>query len=601
MRIRDLGILIVMTAVLVTSCGKKETEQKLEKAKGQLKDSKGRVTDIYYGGVFKVNEIEEFTNLFPHAVTDVYSHRIANQVYQGLVKLDQEDLEVIPSIAYRWDVEEGATVFVYHLREGVKFHDDVCFEGGEGRTVTANDFKYCLDRLCSYSGPQDPTNLLGGMVLDKIIGAREYYESVKNGSPLDGGVPGIQALDDSTLRIELSQPYATFNMIMTTPAGWVFPKEAFEKYGKEMREVMVGTGPFVPKKVQSDLVVLERNENYWEVDEFGNQLPYLKGIKVTFLKDKKQELTAFQEGKYDMVFQLPVDQIENVMASFDELKQNEKVNEENEKYQFDIQISNALNLEYYAFKLDHPIFKDVRVRKAFNLAINRISLVDHTLSGEGDPAEFGIVPPLNSYPNESVQGFPAKGDPDEARRLLKEAGYPNGRGFPEITLQLNSGGSTNKLVAERIQGQLNEVLGITIKFDMDEMSQHRMKIETGQAEFWRLGWISDYPDAENFLNLFHSKHIAEEEGKRSFLNASGYVNPVYDSLYNTALRTTDATERNRIFAEADQLLIDDAVIIPIYYDNYIRLLKPRVVNFPNNAMEYRDFTRVFFKKDAEEQ
>jgi peptide/nickel transport system substrate-binding protein len=399
---------------------------------------------------------------------------------------------------------------------------------------------------------------------------------------LAGGVAGVKVLNDTTLEITLAQPYAAFNMIAATPALWVFPKEAHEKYGAEMRVKMVGTGAFRQKKIESDVVFLERNPDYWEFDEFGNQLPYLEGLKITFRKEKNQELMDFKKGNYDMVFQLPIKEIKNVMVDLKDL-------EEGATKDFDVQVTNALTIQYYAFLQEHPVFKDKRVRKAFNLAIDRKKLVDFTLQGEGEPAIYGFVPPIESYPYENITGFPLKEQVDEARKLLGEAGYPSGRGFPEITLQLNSGGSNNELLADAIQNQLKENLGVTVKFDVLPMNQHMLKIETGQEMFWRAAWVADFPDPQNFLNLFYGGHVPEKLSDRAYMNPFRYKNPDFDVLFEEALKTVDVSKRMELLAKADQILIDDAVIMPIYYDNYIRLVKSDVVNFPINQMEHREF------------
>lgn len=581
------GVLIV---TLLTSCGgKKEDAQKQEKAEGQLRDSKGRLVDIYYGRVFKLNEVEDFSTLFPHAITDVVSYRISSQSYQGLMRFNPADLSVEPCIARRFEVNEDATVFTYYLRKGVKFHDDASFSGGKGREVTAHDFKYCIDMLCSAT--KDANNPLFGMIKDKLKGAEEYFNSTKAGNPLDGGVPGVKVLNDSTLEITLAQPYAAFNMIAATPSFWVFPKEAHQKYGADMRVTMVGTGAFRQKKVESDVVFLERNPDYWEFDEFGNQLPYLEGLKITFKKEKNQELMEFQKGNYDMVFQLPIKEIKNVMVDLKDL-------EEGASKDFDVQVTNALTVQYYAFIQEHPVFKDVRVRKAFNLAIDRKKLVDFTLQGEGEPAIYGFVPPIEAYPYENIVGFPLKEQVDEARKLLADAGYPNGRGFPEITLQLNSGGTNNELLADAIQNQLKENIGVTVKFDVLPMNQHMLKFETGQAAFWRAAWVADFPDPQNFLNLFYGGHVPEKLSDRAYMNPFRFKNAEFDALFEEALKTVDVEKRMELLAKADQILIDEAVIMPIYYDNYIRLVKLDVVNFPINPMEHRDFSKVFFKKPA---
>jgi len=219
---------------------------------------------------------------------------------------------------------------------------------------------------------------------------------------------------------------------------------------------------------------------------------YLQGVKFTFHKEKKTELMEFRKKNLDMVWKLPVEEISSVLGSMDEARQGGNV-------EFELQQVEALSIQFYAFLSTSKVFEDKRVRQAFNHAIDREKLVTYTLqgegtpaSGEGTPASFGIVPPsLPNYPSGNIKGF--NFDPDKARRLMSEAGFPNGRGFPVITLQLNSGGTTNELLAEAIQSMLKENLGVTVKLDVMPLNQLIEEFESGKADFWRSAWVADYP------------------------------------------------------------------------------------------------------------
>ena len=586
---RIIHILGLALAVSLTACGgggKKDAE--VTKAKGTIKGTDGETISIYKGGVFKMNQVDKPTTLFPHGVGELTGHNIANQLYEGLVKLDQATLEVKPCLAEDIQINEDGTVFTYTLRKGVKFHDDPCFKNAEDRILVAQDVKYCFDQLCTpNSKTKTKQNELGGLVLSKIKGAQEYFDSFGAGSPLEGGVEGVKVIDDHTIEVTLVESFAGFNNILSTPAGWIFPEEAVDKYEEAMRDHPVGTGPFMGKTVKLDKnVYLKRNPEYWDTDEHGNALPYLEMLKFTFTPEKKAEFLNFNKGDLDMVWRIPVDEIDNVLQDLNDAKNNAKQV---------LQSVDGITIQYYAFLQGSPVFDDIRVRKAFNLAIDREELVNSALYGEGTPAEYGIVPPMNGYPHENVKGYTH--DVDEARKLLAEAGYPNGQDFPEVTLVLNKGGNINMILAEAIQAQLKENLGVVIQFDPVPLNQLRLKFETGNADFWRAAWVADYPDPENFLNLFHGKHVPEDPKQRTFYNAMRYKNAKFDELYDKAVKTLDQEERMRLFAEADQILIDDAVVMPIYYDSYERLLNKKVKNFPINGMEYRDFTRVFFDEN----
>ncbi len=580
----SMGLLLV----LATACGGgKKKEAKVEKGKGTITDDKGNEVGITRGGVFKMNQVSKPTTLFPHGVAELTGHNIANQMYEGLVKLNQATLQLEPCLAEEYNSNENGTVFTYKLRKGVKFHNDKCFKNDADRELTAHDVKYCLDQLCTpQSSTKTAQNELSGLVLSKILGAKDYYNSFDGGSGSEGGVSGVKVVDDYTIEITLVEPFVTFNQIMSTPAGWIFPEEAVEAYGKEMSVHPVGTGPFMMKTIDLDKnVFLQRNEEYWDKDEHGNKLPYLKGLKFTFMKEKKTEFQSFNKEDLDMVWKIPVDEIDNVMNDLNDAKDNAKQI---------LQTTDGITIQYYAFLNTHPVFKDKRVRQAFNMAIDRDKLVTSALYGEGTPAEHGVVPPITGYPHESVKGF--EFNPEEAKRLLAEAGFPNGQGFPEVTLHINNDGNVNMILAQAVQNQLFENLGVTIKPVQVSLIQLRRKFETGNSTMWRTAWVADYPDPENFLNLFHSKHIPDDPNERSLYNAYKYQNPEFDALYDQAVQTVDDTERNALFAKADQLLIDDAVVMPIYYDSYERLLAKKVKNFPINGMEYRDFTRVFFEE-----
>ena len=579
---KKLIYLMIGAALVLSSCGggEKTDENNTAKAKGGVK----------YGGVFKMNETEDFKSLYPLNVTMALEQRIVNQVYEGLVKLNQEDLSIIPGIADKWEVNEDATVYTFHLRKGITFHDNACFEEGKGREVTANDFKYCLDRICVSS----PENQMYWLFKDKVKGANEYYESNKNGKPLEGGVSGVKVIDDYTLEIDLNYSFAGFLNIVSHPACFVYPKEAVETYGADLRINPVGTGPFKVNKIkEGETVILGRNEVYWKQDQYGNQLPYLDGVKFLFNKEKKAELLEFKKGNLDMVFRLPLEMINDVVGELEDAKKGG-----NRPYV--MQVVPALSVYYLGMQHKLPPFDNVDVRKAFNYAIDRESIVTYTLQGEGRAALNGIVPPFKGYDYENVKGY--EFDVDKAKEHMAKAGYPNGNGFPEVTLQINpGGGDRNVQIAEVVQKMLNENLGINIKIEQMQFAQHLENLETGKATFWRAGWIADYPDPENFLNLLYGGHVPEDLNTKAYINAMRYQSAEFDSIFNSALRTVDDAQRFELFRQADQKQVDDAAIMPIFYDENTRLIQVYVKNFPSNSMEYRDMTEVYFDYEEAEE
>jgi oligopeptide transport system substrate-binding protein len=567
-------LLFALTLVtFLSACGGSSTDAgntidptKIEKVEG------GK----FKGGVLRLNSIEDYTSLFPVAINDIYSTHIAGQCYEGLFKFNQKTLEAEPCLAESFDIDNTKKVYTFHLRKGVMFHDDACFPEGKGREMNANDFKYCFEFLCS----NHEENKWPTLFRDRVVGAHEYAAGTSK------TVEGIKVIDNYTFELTLVDPFAGLPDLLAVLAAAVYPKEAIDKYGYDgMHNYMVGTGPFIATTLKNgENVEFLRNEKYWKKDEFGNQLPYLAKVTFSFIKTKPEELKAFQDGNLDMVWGLPVEEIPNIMASFEEAL-------EGKNREFDLQSVNSLNIQYYGFLFTSETFSDVRVRKAFNYAVDRDSLVEFVLQGEGIPAHHGFVPPMSGYPTDAVKGFDY--NPKLAAQLMKEAGFNGGKGFPEVTLHLNSSGGTNEKIAAYMQGMLKKNLGVTVNLDVIPMAELHPKAERGELDFWRFGWIADYPDPSNFLYLFHGKNI--DSTKETSINYFRYYNPKFDELYEAALKEIDDKKRMELYAQCDQLLIDDAVVMPLLFNVDIRLINPEVTDFDINELEYRDLSVVYFK------
>lgn len=559
---------LILTIILLVSCS--ETE------KPALRIGKG---NINVGGVFKVNEVMDIRSLHPLAITEVAGYRVASQVYEGLVKFDQSTLDPIPGLAESWESNESATEWTFRLRQGVMFHDDPCFETGKGREVKAEDVKFCFEQLCTPGS----NNQMFWLVRDRLKGAQAFYDAaVAGNASLD--LECVEVVDDYTVKIKLNFPFASFLRLMGHNAFFVYPKEAVEKYGDDLTTHAVGTGPFKLKAFKNnELVVLERNPTYWATDEYGNVLPYLDAVQVTFAKDKKTELLNFKNGALDMVFTLPIDMYGAVMGELSEVGTS--------GLDYKPQVMPSLSVHYYSFQHANTVFSDKRVRQAFNLAIDREALVGQTLQGEGTPGKYGIVPPVfKNYPHNAVRGHHF--DPSKARALLAEAGFPNGEGFPELTLETTSGGQNYEIVAQVVQQMLKENLNISVRIEVMSMAQQSTNEESGQSTFWRSAWLADYPDPENFICLFLGDDLQEHSA--SYLNTVNYHSTLYDSLYQRGIRELNEAERFKIFSRLDQILVDDAVIMPLYYEEFTRLIPTYVKGFPQNSIEYRDYSTVWF-------
>ena len=539
---------------------------------------------IFSGGIFRLNEVEDFKNLFPHSTIDGVSNRIGAQIYQGLLKLNQRNLKVEPCLAKSFDENADGTVLTFTLNENVYFHDDPCFKNGKGKKLSAYDVKKCYDMLCE---PRSD-NLLFDLFDGRVKGARKYYNACLNKNQSPDGVSGIKVIDSLTVSIELEKPCSFFKKILTHNACWIFPIEAYDTYGSDMRTNCIGTGPFLLDKVMEGTQVrLIKNPNYWEKDENNNSLPYLDVIKITFTKDKKTELANFRKGNLDMIWQLPVDEMKAVLVSLEEAK-----NGGNPEFQY--QQKPGLSVQFYSFLNSSEIFDDINIRKAFNYAIDRETLVKYTLQGDGIPAVHGLIPKFKQYNNYEIAGF--NFDVNKAKNLLSNAGYPAGKGFPTVSLQINEGGSTNVILAEAIQNMLNENLGVNVNIETVPLPTLIERFTSGKADFWRTSWIADYPDPENFFKLFYGKLVPENSSDKSITNASRFVNNDFDLYFENASSAVDPLEQFEYYKKCDEILISQAALMPICYAEYIRLLSLNVRAFPQNGMEYRDLSRVFLSR-----
>ena len=538
----------------------------------------------FYGGVFQLNETEYIKTLFPHAITDAFSYRTAAQVYEGLYSFDPKTLQVVPRLATSYDLDESGTVYTFQLKEGVVFHDDACFPDGRGREFTAEDVAYCFTQLCTQRRQNQNFALFKGLV----VGAKDYYEATAQGKTPAGGVKGIEVLSDHEIRITLTEPNSLFLMHLAGPACFIYPKEAEEMYGEELRVRAVGTGPFAVSSVDEDIaIILRKHSQYHRQDEHGNQLPFLEALSIQFVKDKKTELLEFRQGNFDQIYRLPTDYIIEILADAEQ-----GGNGDFSTYQ--LQRVPEMVTQFLTFNTRHEVFENLYVRRAFNYAVDREKILNFVLNGEGfAPGEHGITPPV--FPDYNIDGIVGYSfNLDSARYYMDMAGYTEGDGFPEVSLLLNAEGERNTQVAVELQKQFKDHLNIEVDIRVFPFAQLMEKGFYGDFSFMRAGWYADYPSPENFLWLFSGKNVPATLDQPSYPNLARWVNPKYDDYYQQALHARNLTEANQAFMQAEQVLMDDAPLLVLWYDEGYRLLQAHVKNYPNNPMQFRDFSDVYF-------
>lgn len=564
-------VFLCFISLLLSSC----STSNIEKGDVAQTGKDGQV----YGGALRVNENEMVQTLYPLSIVDRVSGHIGTQIYEGLVQFNPRDLSIVPALAEKWAIDSSGMIYTFHLKKGVRFHDDECFTGGKGRELKASDVKYSFELICTPA----PENLAYNTTLkDNLKGATAFYNS--NGKmPLDG----IVILDDYTVQFNLERPNLNFLSILTDLKTSIVPQEGIKKYGTKLT---IGTGPFIyAKKPQAkDKVILLKNPTYHKLDEDGNQLPYMDSIIFTFIETKKAELEAFREGKLDIISGLPAESIKDVVE-----KQIADFQNKPPKYILDR--SPELVTQFYEFNTTLDIFKNKKVRQAIAYAIDRQRIIDNILKGEAyGPAIYGITPPtIKNYDVTTIKGYTF--DPEKAKKLLAEAGYPNGKNFPPVKLQLNSGGFRHTNVALEVQKQLRSVLNINLDMEVIPFSEKIENAKYAKSDISRSAWLADYPDPENFLLLLYGKNVPKSVNEPSFPNTTRYQNPEFDRLFEAGIRSLNTKEKYDYFKKAEQIAMDDAPLIPLWYDEKYRLYQATVNNFYSNPINYWNFSEVYLK------
>jgi len=559
-------ITTLLVALFISSCGETPTEELV--AVGGKK----------YGGEFKFMSEEKITSLLPTSSGTQYTSRLISQIFEPLLQLDPKTLAVTPALAESFTVSDDAKVYTFKIRKGVIFHADDCLDSDH--ELDANDVKFSLDLACSGL----KVNSIGYLLINRIQGGTEFAKNSKNSLPKKG-VSGIKVINDHTVQITLENSYAGFENILTHSSLGIFPKEAWDTYGNEIGKHPVGTGPFALESMETEKIVLKRNDSYWRKDEFGNQLPFLSKVIATYAKDKTSELLAFRKSSSDLVLEVPVEVIESILGTLAEAQEGKNIKHR-------VESESSMSMGYVAMAIGSKEFSDVRVRKAFNIAVDREVIVNEWIDGEGWAATHGFVPKMNNYPIENVIGHAY--NPTKAKALMKEAGYPNGENFPTLDFYVNTTkGSTVYKAVSGVAHQLKQNLNINLNIKLCTLEDREAAIKSGKAKIWRAGWVADYPDPENFLAMFYSGNIMNES---SMMNNFKFKNDEYDALFQKALLEPDTEKRIALLVKCDQMVVDNAAIMPLRTEDHIVLVNARVRDFKTNSMESLNLTKVFIKE-----
>jgi peptide/nickel transport system substrate-binding protein len=509
--------------------------------------------------IFHYNEQSGIATLDPAFAKNQSIMWAVHQLYNTLVQIDN-NMNLVPSLARSWDESDDNLTFTFHLRNDVFFQDNDAFPNGKGRKMTAKDVVYSFQRIMDKNTASSGAWIFNGRV---------------------DTIEPFKAIDDTTFQLKLLKPFHPILGVMSMQYCSIVPKEVVEKYGKDFRRHPCGTGPFELVAWEEDqAMVMKKNPNYFEKDSTGNRLPYLSGIKITFLQNKATEFLEFQQKRLDFINEIDPSFKDEVLTKGGELRKDWKDKIVLVKH-------TGLTIEYLGFLSDstldivkNSVTKNLKIRQAINYGFNRKKMILYIRNSIGTPATSGFVPAgFPSFDSNKVKGYHY--DPQKALQLLQEAGYPNGVGLPALKLL------TVPLYADIASYIANELLQIGIKINVEVVQKSLLLEQTAKSEalFFRGSWIADYPDAENFLSVFYGKNPAPP-------NYTRYHNPKFDKLYEASLSEKNDSIRYSLYRQADQVMIKDAPVVPLWYDMVIWMVQPNVKNFIPNSQNLLELRRV---------
>lgn len=490
----------------------------------------------------------EPATLDPARSTAIPESLVELQLFEGLTRLNTQD-QPVAGVAERWDVSPDGLKYVFYLRTSAKWSN--------GDPVTAHDFEFAWKRALSPELASETAYMLF-----PVKNAQAYNEK-----KITADQVGIKAVNDHTLEVTLEKPTAYFLSLTAFHAFYPVNKKIVisspEKWSVEVA-TLIGNGPFkITSWAHSSKIEFAKNEQYWDAAA-------VKLLKMEWPISDSQStrLALVENNQADMMVEPPV-------VEHDRLTQAGL-----------LKISPYLGIYYYVFNTQKAPFDNVKVRQAFSLSINREALVTNVVKGGKKPAYAWVAPGLSSdgkdFRDES-NNF-AKEDKALAQKLLTEAGYASGQGLPPVTLLFNTS-EMHKSIAEAIQEMWKQNLGVTVSLSNQESKVFLESRAQGAFQIARASWIGDYADPMAFMDVFKDPS-----------NDAKYHNPAYNSLIEKAQSTLDQSVRLAAMHEAEKLLFDDAVIIPIYYTTQPFVVKPYVKGYFWSVLGLADFKTAYIEK-----
>jgi len=500
--------------------------------------------------VFRYNEHKNIGSLDPAFAKDNADIWVINQIFNGLLQMD-ENLNVKPCIAESYTVSEDALTYSFKLRNDAYFHKHKLFGKDSTRVANAKDFEYSFNRLTDKQVASP-----GRWVMDKV--------------------ESFSAENDSTFNIKLKQPFPAFLGLLTMKYCSVVPKEIVEHYGSDFRSHAIGTGPFKLKRWKENIkLVLRKNNNYFEKDSKGNNLPYLEAVAITFLPDKQSEFLQFIQGNLDFLNSLDASYQDDILTRKGELRP---------KYTNDINLIRGpyLNTEYLAFYMDSEKseIQSKLLRQAVNYGFDRKKMMTYLRNGIGIPANGGFIP-------KGLPGFDASigfnYNPEKAKVLVSQYKKETGNTNPEITITTTS----NYLnFCEYIQRELQKT-GLKVNVDVIPASTLKAAKANGKLTIFRASWVADYPDAQNYLSLYYSKNFTPNGP-----NYTHYKSDLFDKWYNKSFLETNTAIREKLYTKMDSLMMSETPIVPLYYDEVVRFSRKNIIGLDINPINLLNLKKI---------
>lgn len=499
--------------------------------------------------VFYYNESGSVQSLDPAYSTDLESMWIINQLFDGLVALDS-NLNPTPLIAKRWTISTDQKTYQFYLRNDVWFHP---FQH-KTRKVKASDFVFSFNRI---------------LQPEVASPGKWIFESCQNENP-------FVAINDTLLEIRLNHPQGAFLQLLSTVFANVVMPEAVQILGEKYRTSPIGTGPFVQKFWEKDVaMVLHKNEQYWMRDESGKKLPYLDAVKIDFVKDAYAEFQGLMSGKYDFMSGLDANFIDELLTKEGELK---NMNDGITLYK-----TAFIKTDYIGFLLDNNSNDIIQDRSFRALLYNTTprKTICQLRNQMILPAERGFVPPM--LLNAEITNSSKEAGKQPIDSLLTELHSRWGKPLPPITLTITPEYTD---IFEVIQKQWS-TFGIVVNLQVLQSSTFKESVAKGKVNMFRKNWLADFPDAENFLQIF-TKPLWSPNGA----NYTHYHNAEVESGFQKASQIADPAIRKKMFQEIESRILRDYPVIPLYHDQVVHFVRNNIKNWSVNGVNQIDLTKV---------